>query len=358
MRHVFTLFVILSCCRPLFATCAATTFTPQRNQGCQGGFQTTPATHQALSLTDPAGEQTATIDLEWGGVLVSLKYLGKEHFWGHDTGATVQPAMHHGATYGYNPQQSGDNGEMTTPYNWNRGAPVYGATCKTADMIVVYSTALDDGYNNRGFYGRAAGIRNEQVAPVMWAPPYAFTTYLKFVPSGNPAGVGPRYYLKLDQAVINTDATEGANQQGVFGFSFEMAMYMPGTSKGTVPGNWTPQCTINVDDVGAFRFHDFLVGSCPALPCPAQPAYTLTKMLTGAYTDSARTEGVAVSVNPSLYFGSESMAITGINFDNFWNETSVHSGVNYFVIPPLQGKRYSYYFLAGPSARAKAFNPQ
>src|SRR5579872_3064969 len=53
--------------------------------------------HQALQITDPAGEQVATFDLYWGGALVSLKYNGTEYIdqgTSFATGGLVQVALH------------------------------------------------------------------------------------------------------------------------------------------------------------------------------------------------------------------------------------------------------------------------
>lgn len=377
MRKAVLLLIVLST-SSLFATpgCRATTYTPRRDEApswCRTGLGTIPAVHQAMELTDPANEQTVIVDLEWGGALASLKYQGIERFWGNDTGAMVQPAMHHGTVSAYNPQQAGDWG--SNPQT-GRGAPLYGAACKT-DTLVLYTAAIDDQIDNHGYYGRAAGIRDQVVGDRMWFTPYAFTTVLKFVSSGLAAGTGPQYYLQMEQAVINTDATEGANKQEPFGFSFEMAMYMPGTSEWTDPAKWDANCHIDVMNLAnSFHVLDFQVldQSLQPINCGTDPKCgfaddqgwapsSVKKLMTGAYTDSTKTVGIAMVSNPSASIVSypaprQSMVRTAnISYDTFWNETVTGSYILGMFIDPLSARKYKYYFLAGTAAQARAFNP-
>ena len=64
--------------------------------------------------------------------------------------------------------------------------------------------------------------------------------------------------------------------------------------------------------------------------------------------------------NPSTNFSNDpDIAVdpTGLVFDNFWNNVSTRQRSFHFYMPPLKGKRYVFYFAAGPFERAKLFKP-
>ena len=73
---------------PASAGCGSTTFQPISQ------FIPHGTTHNAYFLSDPAGQQTAVFDIQWGGALASLKLSGVEMVWGNATGGMVQPAFH------------------------------------------------------------------------------------------------------------------------------------------------------------------------------------------------------------------------------------------------------------------------
>jgi hypothetical protein len=67
----------------------------------------------AIVLKDPAGEQTALLDMTEGGALVSLRYRGAEHSWGYNGEGLIQMAFHNRNDAGpwvgdYNPTLAGD----------------------------------------------------------------------------------------------------------------------------------------------------------------------------------------------------------------------------------------------------------
>jgi hypothetical protein len=150
--------------------------------------------------------------------------------------------------------------------------------------------------------------------------------------------------------------------QKPFGFLFELAMYMPGTPNGNDPSHWNMNtCAIDDPSPNAFKNVAVQVGGCGTYPCPALPASSVPKLLVGGYTDTALTNGVAVSSNAAKYFGADSritVNASSIVLDGFWNNAATRLTVDGFFLPALTGRRYVHYFMAGPAARAKAFNPQ
>ena len=106
-------FLVTFCGAPASAGCGATTFQPI------SPFVPRGTTHNAYFLTDPAGQQTAVFDIQWGGALASLKLNGVEMVWGNATGGMVQPALHTFPTsQDYNPTQAGDNISSSESFPW------------------------------------------------------------------------------------------------------------------------------------------------------------------------------------------------------------------------------------------------
>lgn len=74
----------------LYGQCSATNIYPPPGN-------TIVSPHQAIQLSDPAGQQTAKFDMYWGGALASLQYAGTEYLdqgSSFATGGLLQVAMH------------------------------------------------------------------------------------------------------------------------------------------------------------------------------------------------------------------------------------------------------------------------
>lgn len=355
-------FVMLGCffalCRSALAGCGATTFQPQQRIG--------PVTaHQALWISDPANEQYAHFDIEWGGTLASLRYdpfghvldgngvvnpAATELIWGHHPGGMVQPAWFFGTQHPYNPEGAGDQGDQ--PHS-GRGTPVLGAACKFGSLLLMYSGSTD-WFQNEGFWGRAATVKNEDVKVDMWATPYAITTTVTFV--ANPSGT-PAYYLKLDQYVMNFDARENLS------FDFGHAVYTPGTTNPPNPdtGLFDPD-----NGPGSFKYFAYYPQNpdCRATnqQPPTCPAHEIPKLVAGRYPNPGLTGGVAFSVAASTYYASPNNSIrvkqNPGGGDLFWNNTGFGVGGLPVPLAPGTGRRIVFYILAGNWSAAQAFEPQ
>ena len=211
-------------------SCGATTFTPLRNGSEQVSYTPNPSTHQALYLTDPAGEQTALFDLEWGGALASLKYNGAEQVWGNHPGGMVQPSWFQGsAAFDYNPQLAGSEGAGSG--NLGVQSPLLGATCKRDGFIriVIHSILNDDAPNNQSGRNKATGVRNDALLADSWPQPYAVTTIASFVPSGSAV---PQYYLRIEHWFTNVALGQNIS------FLFSYAEYTIGENKALRRSRW------------------------------------------------------------------------------------------------------------------------
>src|SRR5262249_45371342 len=116
--------------------------------------------HQAYVLTDPAGQQTATFDLFWGGSLASLKYYGTETIWGNDPGGMVQPSWFTyplgGGHPGYNPEQAGGNGAGNPGGDPFLGTPTFAVSCPDSNTLLVIGGSTDY-FSAEGGFGCAPG---------------------------------------------------------------------------------------------------------------------------------------------------------------------------------------------------------
>jgi hypothetical protein len=282
-------------------TCHTTEFKPQPNQ-----------TDQAITLHDPAGEQTAVFDSTQGGALVSLKYHGIEHVWGYNGGGLLQMAFHNrmenGAWDGdYNPTQAGDG---------SANSPVTGIACDQDKSVDMFTTMLDFNHNN-GFYPKALvavwdGRVNDMV-PLSYSSPYVLETKAQWV--SNPTGA-PKYYLQLKERLVHV-ADEKIGQ-----FGFDFAAYMP----------W-----------------EFSVREVSPEHCPCAGS---SYMAGGWYVDNTHFEGLAVAMPSSNFPGVKVGG--GFNSDYMWRNRSFHLS-SHDAVDGIKAKEFVWYVMAGGWDSANSF---
>jgi hypothetical protein len=369
MRIIMTLFILFQVVILGTATadCGAGRFTPLRAGPVQQTYWLpTPRDHDTLFLVDPANQQYAAFDLEFGGILASLRYdptgqvldsnrnvnpAAEELIWGHHPGGMLQPAWSRGFdAFSYFPNPAGD------VEGHGRGPAVLGAVCKDGSVLTIYS-GVPDFYNNKGLIDRAAVVKNEQIVvdadsgQTMWQTPYTLTTTVSFVP--NPGTTGPAYYLKLDMFIMNIDTRERV------GFNGGVALYAPGTTGPCVVAN-DYECNFDPQfGSGSFKYEIQDPAGCTVLDaCPhANVGPRLPKFVMGKYTDADHTNGIATSMAAATYFPTAQVGNAGTGYDRFWNNVGGGSAILPFKIPPLGGLHFAVFVLAGDWSAADAFNP-
>jgi hypothetical protein len=269
-------------------------------------------TDQAVILKDPAGQQTVLFDIKEGGAIVSLKYRGNEHIWGHHGGALLQMAFHHETTVekligesvgDYNPTQAGDG---TAP------SPVTGLACHGTSSIDLVTLMLDYNHNNAFFRKPVIAVCGGRVngdIPVSYFTPYALETRAHWVRSRG-AG-GPKYYLQLDERITHL------TQDKVGPFMFDFADYAP----------W-----------------EFDVSAISPENCPCSHSST-SYIAAGWYRDKDRSSGLAVAM-PSLNFLNGDVKGSFIS-DYTWRNRSLHLESDE-ALDGITSKRFSWYVMAGP----------
>jgi hypothetical protein len=340
---------------PLWAACGTTTFTPNRLAGNGYVYAVAPSTHNALYVTDSANQQIAIFDMEWGGVLASLRYdpngnvfsngqvnpQAQELVWGHDPGGMLQPAFWTGNS-SYNPTQAGDSGQSG---DWGRGSPVYGAACKGGSMLLIMTSTLD-AFENQASWGngmnfpRAAGIDHGVPHANMWLSPYSVTVTASFV--SNPQGT-PANYLKLDHFWHSTDVLEDFG-----GAWFTFGVYAPGTTDPSDGQNYHPEYGAN-----SFRFAQYYPNCQNG--CAGG---TVSKFMIGLYPTSDYKSGIAISMNATNWLNNLSVKQNGPFFDTFWNNVSIGMSADGWYYAPGQGRRFVAYIMAGDWDKATLFSPQ
>lgn len=173
----------------------------------------TPAKVQVVVLRDPTGEQEARFDLTHGASLISLRYRGKEMLYGQPAGANLSlMAIRQGqeaALKGMNPYWSAfspDQGDSGTSMGVT--ATTTGIACNRESTFRAFAMMVDRGGDNsfqrKPLLGLTAGKISARFPPG-YATAYSLETNASWVP--NP-GAGPKYFLKLDQSVVNTRGGE------------------------------------------------------------------------------------------------------------------------------------------------------
>lgn len=220
---------------------------------------------QVVVLRDPAGEQEARFDLMHGASLISLRYRGKELMYGQSAGADVsmfalhQPPPGEKRRLGYwtafNPDQ-GDS-SMGTP------ATVAGVGCHGQESMRAFAMMVDRSADNTFQKDKLLGVWAGKITdyfPPGYSTPFTIETSASWVQ--NP-GSSPRYYLKLDQSVVNVRPESSGPVQW---FLSAAAPWNSGYYA-SFPENCTEKS-----------------------PCTSQGAGALAS---GHYEDRARTEGIA-----------------------------------------------------------------
>jgi len=373
MRIITTLFFLFQVVGLGSATadCGAGRFTPLRAGPVQQTFwQPTPPDHDTLFLVDPANQQYAAFDLEFGGILASLRYDPTGHVldsnrnvnpaavelvWGHHPGGMLQPAWSRGNDdFSYFPNPAGD------VEGHGRGPAVLGAVCKDGSVLTIYSS-VPDFYNNKGLIDRAAVVKNEQIVvdadggQTMWVTPYTLTSTVSFVPNPGVATGGPAFYLKIDMFIMNIDTRDRV------GFNGGFSLYAPGTTDPCVVAN-DFECNFDPQfGPGSFKFEIQDPAGCTVLnPCPTPKIGPprLPKFVMGKYPNPDHTNGIAISMAPAIYFPDPAqVGNAGTKYDRFWNNASGGSAILPFKIPPLGGLHFVVFVLAGDWSAADAFNP-
>jgi len=290
------------------ATCVAGTFQPVSQ------FIPRGTTHNAYSLTDPAGQQVAVFDLQWGGSLASLKYNGTEMVWGNATGGMVQPAMHtFPSSQDYNPTQAGDN--------TNLGSTVSGVKCIDGNHLYIISGGLLDYNLGRSAYIAANAVKNNAVVSGSYATPYMVVTTATFV--ANPGGT-PSYYLQMKHGITNIDASEN------FAWGFELAGYVPFGFSHTV---------------------SFPIGCTSTTPCsnPSTP-----QLVAGLYPNAGLTGGTAFYVSPATYWGNKTSYVL-FGTDTVNQNQSSHQFTGNWLLPPGTSRSVLWYVMVGNWDAALSF---
>jgi len=310
------LFAIMS--RHAGATCGYTTFTPP-GQG----------SHVAIYLTDPSGQQTATFDLVWGGMLASLKYNGIEHVVGNHTVTMVQPNWFYYPSA--NPYQIAGAGDINL-----QGAPVPSVYCSASNQLLIITGLVDFAAGSGGYtplpaarqtlleYGPGVGDDRNlgDMVSGMYAAPYTLTTAARFVP--NPSAP-PAYYLRLDYKITNNHPTE----QLPFGHWFRASTPYDHTTTALAPSN----CASS--------------SSCQSSTTPY--------LITGRYVDAGRTNGIAFYLSPQTAWSSGTTAWAVFGTDVGLQTQQVSLVNQFWAIAPRTSRQWALYALVGEWSRALTF---
>ena len=227
---------------------------------------------QVAVLRDPGGEQEARFDLLHGATLISLRYRGKELLYSQSAGAAVAMFATRRGTEedlkevtpywsAYNPDQGGSS--MGVP------ATTTGLACNGERSLRAFAMMVDRGVNNSFQREPLLAVWKGSISdnfPPGYSSPFVIETNASWV--RNPGGT-PRYYLRLDQTVVNV---------------------RPGASG---PFDWFLTAAAPWDFGYAVSFPE---NCTEKTPCNSVTAPALA---TGHYVDSAHTTGFATVVPTS-----------------------------------------------------------
>lgn len=285
---------------------------------------------QVVVLRDPSGEQEARFDLMHGASLISLKYQGKELLFGHSAGADVSMyAIRHGreselkglSPYwsAFHPDQGGTS--MRVP------ATTAGVACHGESSMRAFAMMIDTGVDNSFQRAPLIGVWKGEVSnnfPPGYSTPYSIETDASWVPS---TGQNPRYYLRLDQTVVNVRPDSSGPMQWFL--------------LGAAPWNFDNQA----DDPS----HCTEKKPCASANTPV--------IATGRYSDSARSNGVAV-VAPTRTWDTQQIFLGGgitpyggapVVRKRIFGIVLVHS------LRGISGFHFAWYICAGSWNQAKSF---
>jgi hypothetical protein len=164
---------------------------------------------QVVVLRDPADEQEARFDLYHGAALISLRYQDRELLYAQEPGASVSLlVLRHGpeerskdpipedpSWSAYQPSQAGTG--MRQP------AVTGGISCHGQNSMRAFTMMVDSGYDSSFQTDPLVGVWRGHVSDTfspVYSTPFSIETNASWVE--NP-GHTPRYYLHLDQTVVN-----------------------------------------------------------------------------------------------------------------------------------------------------------
>ena len=180
---------------------------------------------QVVVLQDPAKEQEARFDLYHGAALISLRYHGRELLYAQEPGASVSLSVPHQVTEeeskvkyptfpsssSYQPTQGGIS--MRQP------ATTGGISCHGQDSMRAFTMMVDGGDNGSFQRDPLVGVWQGHVSDTFtpaYSTPFTLETNASWVE--NP-GHSPRYYLHLDQTVVNLRAWDPGSIDWTLGAS-------------------------------------------------------------------------------------------------------------------------------------------
>jgi hypothetical protein len=164
---------------------------------------------QVAVLRDPSGEQEARFDLTHGGTLISLRYQGKEMLFGQTAGASVSLfSTRQGSEEelkGLNPYWSAFSPDQGGS---SMGIPAIttGIACDGPSTFRAFAMMQDRGVDNSFQPDPLLGVEAGKISgnfPPGYSTAYSIETTASW--TANPGGA-PKYFLKLEQNVVNTRA--------------------------------------------------------------------------------------------------------------------------------------------------------
>jgi hypothetical protein len=289
---------------------------------------------QVAVLRDPAGEQEARFDLTRGAALISLRLKGKELLYGQSAGAGINL---------YVPRRGSESElQQLSPY-WSSYSPTQGHTsmampstvagvaCNGQRSFRAFSMMVDRAQNSSFQKEPLLAVWKGKVSdsfPPGYATPFAVETNATWIE--NPGG-SPKYYLKLDQSVVNVrpEATP------------ELEWFLEGAApwdflhSASYPANCTEKT-----------------------PCSSATAPALA---TGRYEDEARQSGFAIVAPTSGWktnraFVRENSEFVVLMYGAVWAaERRSFAAVMAKRIEGVGANRFSWYVCAGGWSQARAF---
>jgi hypothetical protein len=289
---------------------------------------------QVAVLRDPAGEQEARFDLMRGGTLISLRLNAKELLYGQSAGAGINL---------YVPRR-GTESELKrlSPY-WSSFSPTQGHTsmevpatvagvaCNGQQSFRAFSMMVDRAQNSSFQKEPLLGVWKGKLSdsfPPGYATPYSVETNATWVE--NPGG-SPKYYLKLDQSVVNVRPEPTPE----FEWFLEGAAPWDFLHKAAYPENCTDKT-----------------------PCTSATAPALA---TGRYDDEGLKSGFAIVAPTAGWktnraFIRENSEFVVLMYGAVWAaERRSFSAVMAKQLPGVAANRFSWYVCAGPWDQARAF---
>jgi hypothetical protein len=292
---------------------------------------------QVVVLRDPSGEQEARFDLRHGASLISLRYRRKELLFGQTAGASISLfATRHGSESelkglspywsAYSPDQGGSS--MGIPANTT------GVACSGEKSMRAFATLEDRGVDNSFQKHPLLGVEEGEISnnfPPGYSTPYTIETDARWVP--NPGG-SPKYYLALDQTIVNTRPEK----------SGPMEWYL------TAAAPWDFEHSVSYPS-------RCVVGT----PCTSA---TTNVLAAGRYKDEAHTEGMAIVAPTSSWQTSrayirQNSEFVVLLYNAVWAAPRrTFAAVLGKSLDGVGAHRFTWYICAGSWQQAQSFAKQ